>query len=312
MILSFICDSIMDGYAIRVNDHQFDSVNDASSIQQFKIVNRVHAGKIDNSTEMCFSSESSNDLPEAIYVTTGAVIPYPNYNAVVPIEDVNTDYANLIIDIDMSILKEVKADKWIRNVGCDISPNTVILEKGSNIEAVHIGLLLQCGITEVKVQSKPIVGILSTGNEIMSIEEMENGNYLQEDYQEQKLGMIPDANGPFLTSLLTSYQSCEIINYGIVTDDDVYDMTSKISNAIKECDVLITSGGVSKGEKDLIERVLREELGCKIHIGRLHMKPGKPTTFATFDEGDTNCLIFAMPGELKHHFLFRCRGTLIY
>ena len=213
---------------------------------------------------------------------------------------------------------------WIRNVGCDIPPKTIILEKGEIIDSVHIGLLLQCGVTEVKVQPKPVVGILSTGNEIMSIEEMKkNGycNHSSDNHNSSKsLGMIPDANGPVLSALLTSYQSCEIVNYGIVSDDDIEVLTDTISKAITQCNVLITTGGISMGEKDVIEHVLFDKLGCRIHFGRLHMKPGKPTTFATSDkkkqninggnddgnvDGDVDgndgssekCLIFAMPGN---------------
>ena len=179
-------------------------------------------------------------------------------------------------------------------------------------------------MTEVKVQPKPVVGILSTGNEIMSIEEMKKNGYCDhssDNHNSSKsLGMIPDANGPVLSALLTSYQSCEIVNYGIVSDDDIEVLTDTISKAITQCNVLITTGGISMGEKDVIEHVLFDKLGCRIHFGRLHMKPGKPTTFATSDkkkqninggnddgnvDGDVDgndgssekCLIFAMPGN---------------
>ena len=65
--------------------------------------------------------------------------------------------------------------------------------------------------------------------------------------------------------------------------DDIYDLTNTLSKAAEVCDVIITSGGVSMGDKDVIEYILHERLGCKIHFGRLHiMKPGKPATFATY------------------------------
>ena len=293
--------SIMDGYAININQCQ---LNSDSTIQQFQIVNRVHAGK--SSTEESQSRLKSamniiqnDNLPKAIYVTTGAMIPYPEYNAVIPIENVDEYLSNQVIAIELNVLNQTTLNQWIRNTGCDIASNTIILEKGNMIEPVHIGLLLQCGITEIKVNPFPIVGILSTGNEILSINEIKNQNYMKDGHTDKKnLGMIPDANGPVLTSLLSSYRSCRTVNYGIVNDDDIVSLTETISRATEECDVLITSGGVSMGAKDVIKHVLIEKLGCQVHFGRLHMKPGKPTTFATTDIDDKKqCLIFALPGK---------------
>ncbi len=332
--------SIMDGYAINTNDLQLDLVNDNSTIKRFQIVNRVHAGSSTSTSSAASPTSSSSpsklkhamnilmndNLPKAIYVTTGAVIPYPSYNTVIPLEQVNEYISNQVIAIDLNVLQSAKPNMWIRNVGCDIPSKTRILNRGDVIDSVHVGLLLQCGVTEVKVQPKPTVGILSTGNEIMGIQDMKENDYYDHNHNHHHhpsttstnshnslssfpLGMIPDANGPVLSALLTSYQSCNIINYGIVGDDDLEILTNTISEAIQNCNVLITSGGVSMGEKDVIEHVLYDRLGCRIHFGRLNMKPGKPTTFATFDKknqsatdgsgggGGEKCLIFAMPGN---------------
>ena len=315
--------SIMDGYAINTNDIQnANFLSDNSTMKRFQIVNRVHAG--DNSTAAPkptttattdLSMLQNDNLPKAIYVTTGAAIPYPTYNTVIPIELVNEyNISNQVIAIDRKVLIDAQLDKWIRKIGCDIPSKEVIVQSGSSIEAVHIGLLLQCGYTQIKVQSLPIVGILSTGNEIMSIDEMNKQGYYQTGYQNNHIGMIPDANGPVLSSLLTSYQNCHIKNYGIVNDDDVDNLTSTLSKAIQECNVIITSGGVSMGEKDIIENVLCDKLGCQIHFGRLHMKPGKPTTFATYekvteDGREDKCFIFAMPGNPVSAFV--CTDLLV-
>ncbi len=310
--------SIMDGYAINLNDCQLDTVSHNSHGKKwFQIANRVHAGRSNNgnnnegdavkadvvsSTKKAINlTNNDNNLPKAIYVTTGAVIPYPEYNAVIPIENVDENVPYKVVAIDLSTLRSVEPNEWIRNVGCDISPNTVILERGCTIQSVHIGLLLQCGITEVNVQPVPVVGILSTGNELMSIDEMKKRNCLNNKNLNHQ-GLIPDANGPMLMSLLSSYRSCRVINYGIANDDDIDALAAVVKRAIQECNVLITSGGASVGEKDVIEHVLHEIIGCQIHFGRLHMKPGKPTTFATVDTQNskgkqTKCLIFGLPGN---------------
>ncbi len=316
--------SIMDGYAINTNDIQNAGfLSDNSTIKRFQVVSRVHAGAnslVPASLSMASTSSSlsssilqNDNLPKAIYVTTGAAIPYPTYNTVIPLELVDEYMSNKVIAIERKVLVDAQADKWIRKIGCDIPPKTVILESGSRIEAAHLGLLLQCGYTEIKVQKCPTVGILSTGNEIMSIEQMKEEEYMQTGYHNH-MGMIPDANGPVLTSLLASYQNCKVKNYGIASDDDMNTLTDTIISAVQECNVLITSGGISMGEKDVIETILRDRLGCQIHFGRLHMKPGKPTTFATYDKSALDgsrdkCFIFAMPGNPVSAFV--CTELLV-
>ncbi len=326
--------SIMDGYAINTDDlQQADFLSDNSTMKRFQVIQRVHAGgsrhsnncSNDNDNIMSVSSMGSDsslvqndNLPKAIYVTTGAAIPYPTYNTVIPIELVDEyNISNQVIAIARNVLLNAQADKWIRTIGCDIPTKKVLLQSGTIIEPVHIGLLLQCGYTEVKVQALPKVGILSTGNELMSIEQMKEQNYFQTGHSSNShMGMIPDVNGPVLTSLLASYQTCLVTNYGIVTDDDENVLASTLSKAIAECNVVITSGGVSMGEKDIIEKVLCEKLGCQIHFGRLHMKPGKPTTFGTCNkvlpDGTSSmdkCFIFAMPGNPVSAFV--CTELLV-
>ena len=320
--------SVMDGYAIHVSD-KFDSTNnhDNSTIKRFQIVDRVHAGRHNpNSKEEEENDDNdasasapslkeamkmlqNSNLPKAIYVTTGAIIPsYPTYNAVIPVEQVDEYISNQVIAVNLDVLKhDIKPNQWIRNIACDIQGGSLILNKGDKIDPVHIGLCLQCGMTSVQVEKMVTVGVLSTGNEILSVQDM-MGQEFSNQNDNVPLGMIPDANGPVLSSLLSTYRNCNIINYGIVNDDDIPTLAGTLLKACQECDVVVTSGGVSMGEKDVMEYVLREKLNCDIHFGRLHMKPGKPTTFATWkgqsiegekggDVVDKKCLIFAMPGN---------------
>ena len=83
------------------------------------------------------------------------------------------------------------------------------------------------------------------------------------------MGIIPDANGPVLCSLLTSYGNCRPVHLGIVKDDDEDILTSVLDKSMNEYDVIVTTGGISMGEMDVIEKVLVNNLGCVVHFGRL-------------------------------------------
>ncbi len=229
-------------------------------------------------------------LPKAIYVTTGAVVP-PHCNAVIPVEDVavmadhddsDHDHDNdhdpipTVISIHISKLATIQRNAWIRPIGCDIRPNATIVERGEVIEPVHMGLLVQCGIKEVKVAPLPCVGVWSTGNELNSMdgdgdtsgEERQRQRQRQEEVQEME-GFIPDANGPILCSLLASYGNCRPNHLGIVKDDDEDRLTKVLKETLNQYDVVVTTGGVSMGEMDVIEKVLVNNLGCEVHFGRL-------------------------------------------
>lgn len=95
--------------------------------------------------------------------------------------------------------------------------------------------------------------------------------------------------------MLTAYKP---INLGISPDnpDDVY---RSVKRGLEDADCLITTGGVSMGEKDLLKHILREDFAAEIHFGRVNLKPGKPTTFATCTYKQRKKFIFALPGLLS-------------
>ena len=103
--------------------------------------------------------------------------------------------------------------------------------------------------------------------------------------EEGGAGRIPDANRPLLISALFERRNSRPIDLGIVGDDDVASVASALRSAFEDegCDVVITTGGISVGEKDVMERALTEEMGAEIRFGRLRMKPGKPASFFTLD-----------------------------
>lgn len=96
-------------------------------------------------------------------------------------------------------------------------------------------------------------------------------------------GKIPDVNRPILLNLLSSFgRHCQPLDLGTERDDDVESMTATILRALDVCDVIITTGGISMGETDIVEHVLVERCGGTLHFGRMNMKPG--TTIVTIRE----------------------------
>lgn len=146
-----------------------------------------------------------------------------------------------------------------------------------------LGLLATVGVTSVLVYRFPVVSVLSTGNEI------------QEPGRPLKAGHIHDSNKTTLLSLIKE-QGFSALDLGIARDDPQSVLT-KLKEALAVSDVVVTTGGVSMGEKDLLKEILVADLGAVIHFGRVQMKPGKPTAFATcMFEGKIK-LVLGLPGN---------------
>lgn len=269
--------SILDGYAIRQHEAE----------QNLRIVDRVHAGD-DNRI-------LHNDLEVALYVTTGAKLPDGGFDCVVGIENVEAS-ANGTVKV-----RNMPKKSWIRAPGSDIPAGTLILKQDDVITPVELGLLMQVGMSSVPVRPITRVGVISSGNELL--EAADDKRWLQ-----YGTGHIPDVNGPMLMGLLgqSLRNSIRARHFGIVRDDSIPELTEALGTAAKECDVLITTGGISMGDADLMEEVLTQHLGGQLHFGRLHMKPGKPSTFITLPDGT---LVFCLPGNPVSAFV--CAHLLV-
>ncbi|KAF9145607.1 hypothetical protein BGX30_007942 [Mortierella sp. GBA39] len=223
-------------------------------------------------------------------ITTGGALP-EGATAVVMVED------TLLVkssedgtrEETVEILAKVRKGEAIREIGSDIQVGQTVLKKGQIISAVggEIGVLASIGVQKVLVRQRPVVGFLSTGNEVVN---HDNGEGL-------KMGQIRDSNRPTLIAA-TKAAGFDFLDLGIAPDSPE-DLEAAIKGGLAKCDIIVTTGGVSMGEMDLLKPILEQKLGATIHFGRIMMKPGKPTTFATVPNpnGGQPRLIFALPGN---------------
>jgi molybdenum cofactor synthesis domain-containing protein len=207
----------------------------------------------------------------AVRITTGAPLP-AGADAVVPVEDVEVVDDHIVIRRD-----EVRPGENVRPVGVDIRRGDLVIPAGTLLGPAEIGLLASLGFARVTVSRRPRVSVLSTGDELV------------EPDAPLGPGQIRDSNR-FMLVAAAERAGAEVIWAGR-GPDDVERLTELLRERIAESDVVITSGGVSVGERDLISAALRT-LGT-VHIERLFMKPGKPFHF--FTAGST--LLFGLPGN---------------
>lgn len=221
-------------------------------------------------------------------ITTGAPLP-PGADSVVMVEytklvkTTEDENEELQVEITVSAVK----DDNIREIGSDVRQGDLIMKTGERISGTggEIGLLASVGVASVPVWKKPVVGVLSTGDELV-----------EPDAERALLnGEIRDSNRVSLLATIKSW-GFDAIDLGIAKDQ-AGDLQSVLRSALDKVDVVITTGGVSMGEKDLLKPTIERALGGTIHFGRVAMKPGKPTTFATIPHTSGKKLIFALPGN---------------
>uniref|UniRef100_A0A672I4I5 Gephyrin n=1 Tax=Salarias fasciatus TaxID=181472 RepID=A0A672I4I5_SALFA len=221
---------------------------------------------------------------QVMRVTTGAPIPC-GADAVVQVEDTELlrESEDGTEELEVRIMVQARPGQDIRPIGHDIRRGECVLAKGTHMGPSEIGLLATVGVTEVSVHKFPVVAVMSTGNELLNPED------------DLHPGKIRDSNRSTLLATIQEH-GYPTINLGIVGDNPD-DLLSALHEGISRADVIITSGGVSMGEKDYLKQVLDIDLHAQIHFGRVFMKPGLPTTFATVDIDGTRKLIFALPGN---------------
>jgi gephyrin len=242
----------MDGYAVVADDPS----------PWREIIGRQSAGYV---------ADLEVNIGTAAWITTGAPVPL-GATAVVPVEATELADDHVIINQE-----RVAPGENIRPVGVDLAKGSVVLGRGTLLGAAQMGLLASLGVDPVEVVRRPKVSVLSTGNELVEPRETPGP------------GQIRDANRFSLIAALQE-AGADVIWAGRGPDDAVA-LRSTLIDRIAASDIVITSGGVSMGDLDLVKPLLSEL--ARVHFRRVFMKPGKPFNFAT--SGDT--LIFSLPGN---------------
>jgi molybdopterin molybdotransferase len=206
---------------------------------------------------------------EAIAIATGAVVP-DGADAVVPIEQA-TDLGETVQ------LESVAGEDNVRPPGGDVRAGEVVFAAGTVLGAAQIGAAAAAGVATIACGPRPRVAIVPTGSE------------LRKPGETLAPGQIYESNGALLAALCRS-AGAEIVQHDAVADDEA--STRALLETALRADVLVTSGGVSVGAKDLVRSSLAS-LGAEEVFWRVAVRPGKPVAFAV--RGST--LVFGLPGN---------------
>lgn len=243
--------SAMDGYAVRAEDTY--GARESSPVY-LAVVGEVAAGSLPT---------KEIEPGTAIRIMTGAPLP-DGADAVVQFEDTD-EMTRKSSGGDLSqigILRQAKKRLNVRNRGEDIARGSLVLEKGRVLRPQEIGVLASLGRSTALVIRRPIVAILATGDELIAID------------QPLAPGKIHDSNTYTIAAEVSRYGGIpRILGIG---RDSIQSLTEKIDEGL-DADMLITSGGVSKGDYDIVKDVLAEH--GEVGFWTVRMKPGKPLAF---------------------------------
>lgn len=258
--------SVKDGYA----------VNSSDGPGKYPIVYECHAG-------VDVSKLPPLQRNTVAYISTGGPLP-EGADAVVQVED--TCMTKDVVDGKrvVEISKHATPSEDVREVGSDMAAGECVMKAGTLIEAAEVAMLATVGVVKVPVYRMPQVAVMSTGDEV------------EEPMTEVlPLGKVRDANRAMLLAAV-SEAGASPIDMGIARDTE-----EKVEQAIESAisrgaDIIISTGGVSMGNRDFIKGIL-QRIGT-VHFGKICMKPGKPCTFATIKrEGDRSIVFFGLPGN---------------
>lgn len=209
-------------------------------------------------------------LGEAVRIMTGAPIP-PGCDCVVMQEGVERQGQ------EISVPGGQRPFQHIRKAGEDIQKGREVLPRGRRLQPADLGLLTSLGIAELAVYRRPVVALFSSGNEV------------KEAGQPLAPGQVYDSNRTSLHTALLAL-GVEVLDLGIVPDR-LPAIEAAFERGGREADALISTGGVSVGDYDLIKQVLKKQGNC--HFWKVAMKPGKPQAYGQIGRA----LFFGLPGN---------------
>jgi molybdenum cofactor synthesis domain-containing protein len=251
--------SSMDGYAVRSGD-----VKDAPA--RLRVSGVLMAGD-DPGTLVVGEGEAAR-------IMTGSVLP-SGADAVCMVEHTRTEDGFVVIE------EAVGPGTNVRHAGSDIATGDEVFAAGAQLSAAHIGVLASLGMEEVLVYPRPRVGVVSTGDELTS------------GPGPLKFGKVRDSNRP---ALLAQVKADGFVPVDLGSAADEPDaLTKALQEAAQECDALLTSGGVSVGDRDIVRTVLEKLGGHHARWLQVAVRPGKPFAFSTFPPNGTP--VFGLPGN---------------
>jgi len=253
--------STVDGYAVKASDTY------GASASQPLYLSNIGEVKMGTSPQFVITQDCCS------IIHTGGMLP-EGADAVVMLEDTQETSLG-----EVEIFKSVAVGENVIQVGEDVMDGQLVLERGRRIRPVDIGMLIALGITEIEVNLPPRIGIISSGDELVS-PNMSIGE-----------GQVRDVNSYSLSALFQQMGSiCK--RYGIVSDD-FKDLHRTSEYALMENDMIIITAGSSVSERDITAQVVNGlgEPGILVH--GINVRPGKPTIFAIC----ANKLVIGLPGN---------------
>ena len=249
----------MDGFAVKF----------CPGIKSWSIKGEISAGNY---------FEISADLISTVSIMTGSRLP-EGFDTVIPIEDVFIRENNVILDTNATFVQGMNVSKK----GQDFLKNHIAAAKGTYIKAPQISAIAACGKSKIRVYEKLKIGVLATGDELVDIDEVPSGDKIRVSNLYSILGAVKEIN-------------MIPVNFGLARDNKD-EIKLSVGNALDNCDVLITTGGVSVGKFDFVREVFGE-LGIETLFHKINIKPGKPVLFGLRqNNGGRPQLVFGLPGN---------------
>ncbi|GGD37749.1 molybdopterin molybdenumtransferase MoeA [Malaciobacter pacificus] len=244
----------MDGYAIKHDDIKNEFI---------EIIDKNPAGTV-------VESEVSNGV--CIKTFTGSLMPKGS-DTLVPIENVE------VIDNKIKIIKEVPKGFAVRAIGENYAKDEVLIKAGTVISFAEVGVLASLNISQIEVIINPTVAIASTGSEVLDLGETQTN-----------ASQIRSSNHLTLEALCKS-NGANTIQLGIVKDD-IDSITDMFETALSKADIVITTGGVSVGDYDFVQDVIKDRLKADVLFHGVTIKPGMHLLAAV----KNGKIIIALPG----------------
>jgi len=257
--------SSMDGYALRAADTDVAGVE--GRVARLEVIGTVMAGA---------PLAASVGPGQSARIMTGAPLP-AGADAVSPLEDCRTDRDGAVVVVD----HRVSTGAFVRWAGQDVAVGDTVLERGSVLTPGRIGVLATQGTRDVDVHPKPRVGVLSTGDELAS------------GPGPLPPGKIRDANRHTLLALVRQ-EGWHAVDLGVTADDEDA-LVDALAEAQPRCDAIVTSGGVSVGDLDVVKVVLQRQSSGTMRWMQVAIRPAKPFAFGLLD--GSGIPIFGLPGN---------------